>query len=102
MAKSVSHIRASVLALGVSLGLAVQGVAAPLPQVQPETPRPAVVEVQADCYAIGQRVAAERGGTLARASAATRGGRTVCVIVIVVPGKDGKRGQRQEIEVPAG
>jgi hypothetical protein len=54
----------------------------------------------ANCYAVGQRIAAERGGSLAAAQAEVRGGRQVCVIVVLVPGADGKRPRRQEIVVP--
>jgi len=54
-----------------------------------------------DCYAIGQQVAAQQGGTLAGASAENRGGAVVCRIVIVVPARDGKRPRRVEITVPA-
>lgn len=55
---------------------------------------------QADCYAVGQQVAAQNGGTLARASQDSQGGRDVCVIVVLVPGKDGQRPRRTEIVVP--
>ncbi len=55
----------------------------------------------ADCYAIGQQIAAQDGGTLAKASEANRGGQTVCVIVVLVPGKDGQRPRREEHVVPA-
>lgn len=55
----------------------------------------------ADCYGIGQQIAAQNGGTLAKASEAKRGGQTVCVIVVLVPGKDGQRPRRQEHVVPA-
>lgn len=54
----------------------------------------------ADCYATGQRIAAQQGGTLAAAQAATRGGQQVCVIVVLVPGAEGQRPRRQEIVVP--
>ncbi|MET3790752.1 hypothetical protein [Aquamicrobium terrae] len=56
----------------------------------------------ADCYSIGQQVAAQNGGTLARASEANRGGQAVCVIVVLVPGKDGERPRRTEVVVPKG
>ncbi|MCO5063108.1 MAG: hypothetical protein M9924_01700 [Rhizobiaceae bacterium] len=56
---------------------------------------------QADCYAIGQRVAAQNGGTLARATLSNQGGQPVCVIVVLVPGKDGQRPRRAEFVVPA-
>ena len=55
----------------------------------------------ADCYGIGQQIAAENGGQLANVRQANRGGQTVCVIVVLVPGKDGGRPRRQEFTVPA-
>jgi hypothetical protein len=55
----------------------------------------------ADCYAVGQRLAAETGGQLARATPATRDGQPVCRIVILVPGRDGERPRRAEYVVPA-
>ena len=61
-----------------------------------------VFPVAADCYAVGQQVAAQKGGTLAKASQSTRGGQTVCVIVVLVPGKDGQRPRRAEVIVPQG
>lgn len=67
----------------------------------PQSPQ-AVVPVASDCYAIGQQVAAQHGGTLAKASSATRGGQAVCVIVVLVPGKEGERPRRAEIVVPQG
>jgi hypothetical protein len=56
----------------------------------------------ADCYSIGQQMAAQAGGKLANVREANRGGQTVCVIVVLVPGKDGGRPRRQEFVVPAG
>ena len=53
-----------------------------------------------DCYGIGQQIAAEHGGTLAKASLSNQGGQSVCVIVVLVPGKDGQRPRRQEFVVP--
>ena len=55
----------------------------------------------ADCYSVGEQVAAQYGGTLAKASQQNRGGQTVCVIVVLVPGKDGQRPRRTEVVVPA-
>lgn len=52
------------------------------------------------CYAIAQSIAAQHGGAVARADAATRGGQSVCVIVVVVPARDGQRGRRLEFTVP--
>ena len=55
-----------------------------------------------DCYAIGMRHAAAEGGQLARATAEMRGNQRVCVIVVLMPAKDGQRPRRKEIVVPAG
>lgn len=74
-------------------------VAAPVSVPAPDYARSTVL-VQADCYAIGQQVAAQNGGTLARASQAQQGGQPVCIIVVLVPGKDGQRPRRTEIVVP--
>ena len=78
---------------------ATQAPAAPLALAEQAEPR---IVAQADCYSIGQQVAAQSGGTLARASSSTQGGRPVCVIVVLVPGKEGQRPRRREIVVPAG
>jgi len=62
---------------------------------------PVLLAQGADCYAIGQRVAAEMGGQLAAANAENRGGQTVCRIVVLVPGRNGERPRREEVVVPA-
>ncbi|HEY5819286.1 MAG TPA: hypothetical protein VIU14_12990 [Mesorhizobium sp.] len=71
------------------------------PAILPQATPALVLEVQADCYSIGQQIAAENGGTLARASASNQGGREVCVIVVLVPGKNGQRPRRAQFIVPA-
>ncbi len=73
--------------------------AAPLAMPAPAYDQ-AIVLAQSDCYSIGQQVAAQNGGTLARASQSNQGGQPVCVIVVLVPGKDGERPRRTEIVVP--
>lgn len=55
----------------------------------------------ANCYAIGQKIAAQKGGDLMQASESSRGGKSVCHIVIRIPGNDGKRPRRAEFTVPA-
>lgn len=55
----------------------------------------------ADCSQVGQQVAESQGGTLARATSQTQNGREVCVIVVLIPGKDGERPRRVEVAVPA-
>ncbi|WP_378943660.1 hypothetical protein [Mesorhizobium sp. ANAO-SY3R2] len=59
------------------------------------------VVAAADCYAIGQQVADQHGGTLAKASESNQGGQSVCVIVVLVPAKDGQRPRRVQVVVPA-
>src|SRR5690606_7101587 len=86
--------------LGAALIAAPLAFAMALPAGAAGQGRPVLV-AQADCYAVGQRVAAENGGTLAKAQSANRGGQEVCVIVVLVPGKDGQRPRRTEIVVPA-
>mgnify|MGYP000940903332 CR=1 FL=1 len=54
-----------------------------------------------DCHAVGQREASRVGGQLARATPENRGGQQVCVIVVLMPAKDGQRPRRNEIVVPA-
>ena len=44
--------------------------------------------------------ATREGGTLYNASAETRDGQQVCVIVVVIPGPEGQRPLRREFVVP--
>jgi hypothetical protein len=62
----------------------------------------AVPAAAADCYSVGQQVAAQKGGQLAKARPETRRGKAVCVVVVLIPAKDGQRPRRAEIVVPAG
>jgi hypothetical protein len=81
------------------------GVAAAVPLADGAPSGPAalteVIPVDTNCYSIGRKVASQNGGQLARAAPQTRGGRTVCVIVVLVPAKDGQRPRRVEFTVPA-
>ncbi|BCH26011.1 hypothetical protein [Mesorhizobium sp. L-8-3] len=74
--------------------------AAAVPALLPSAPEGLLHGVAADCYAIGQQVAAENGGTLAKASPATQGGQAVCRIVVLLPAKAGERPRRAEFVVP--
>lgn len=102
MKKVLATLRSAVFVLLAGSLLAVPAEAGPRLETKPYAAGHIATTVQADCYAIGQQVAAQNGGTLARASLSNQGGRAVCVIVVVTPGKDGQRGRRQEIVVPAG
>jgi hypothetical protein len=55
----------------------------------------------ADCSSVGQQVADSQGGTLARATSVVQNGKEVCVVVVLIPGKDGERPRRVEVAVPA-
>ncbi len=92
-----SHLRTAILALCAAGLFASRAAALPTGMPQPADP---IILASSDCYAIGQQVAEQNGGTLAKASQSTRGGQPVCVIVVLVPGKDGQRPRRSEIVVP--
>ncbi len=63
--------------------------------------KPVLHLVAGDCAAIGQQVAAQQGGTLTKATAAVQNGAPVCIVVVLVPGRDGERPRRVEVAVPA-
>jgi hypothetical protein len=87
----ISALLAPVMLAGSSLPAT-----ASMPRVEaPDTPVP-FVNASADCYAIGQQIATREGGTLYNASAETRGGQRVCILVIVKPGGPGERPRRVE------
>ncbi|MGQ5717854.1 hypothetical protein [Rhizobiales bacterium] len=69
--------------------------------VQSAQAQPRVLRVAGDCAAIGQQVAAQQGGTLTKATAAVQNGAPVCIVVVLVPGRDGERPRRVEVAVPA-
>lgn len=61
-----------------------------------------IAQSSGNCHAVGMRYAAQAGGQLARATPDVRGGQQVCVIVVLLPARDGQRPRREEIVVPAG
>jgi hypothetical protein len=74
--------------------------AGPLRGLQDVPKAESFIQVEADCYAVGQDKAAELGGELAKASPDTVDGVPVCQIVVLVPGKDGARPQRVSMDIP--
>lgn len=84
--------------LSVSLGLLPVNAGA-LPMSVPQTSN-MVVTVDGDCTAVGERVAASQGGQLAKATPSTQNGAPVCVVVVLVPGRNGERPRRVEVAVP--
>ena len=94
-------VRTLIFSIVAGLAIAGQALAATPRAMMPGTADDlAIVQVQADCYAVGQDKAAEMGGTLAKAKPDTEGGAPVCRLVIVVPGAEGERPKRVEITVP--
>ncbi|MDF1601334.1 hypothetical protein PZ895_16355 [Mesorhizobium sp. YIM 152430] len=87
------------LAAWMALGAVASASALPIFSAAPATPQ-RIQLAQGDCYAVGQQIAAENGGTLAKATPEDRGGQQVCVIVVLVPGQDGQRPRRAEFVVP--
>lgn len=66
-----------------------------LPVVNP-TPPERTTLVADSCYEKGKRKAQELRGVLASARETTNG----CVVVVLIPGKNGQRPRRREIVVP--
>ncbi|PWL19021.1 hypothetical protein DKP76_00090 [Falsochrobactrum shanghaiense] len=60
-----------------------------------------VIAAAGDCAAVGERVAASQGGQLAKATPTVQNGKPMCIIVVLVPGRDGERPRRVEVAVPA-
>lgn len=56
--------------------------------------------VSAECTAVGKQVAEEQGGRLSRVTPTVQNGQPVCVIVVIIPAKDGERPRRVEVAVP--
>jgi hypothetical protein len=54
----------------------------------------------ADCASIGRQMAAESGGKLIQASESNQGGRPVCVVMILLPAKDGQPPRRDRQVIP--
>lgn len=71
-----------------------------MPVAKPQASRH-VVQVAADCTAVGERVAAQQGGQLAKSTETVQNGQPMCVVVVLVPGRDGERPRRVEVAVPA-
>jgi hypothetical protein len=100
MTRFLTH-RRSLAAVPAVLAL-IASQASAVPAYQADEAADGVQVAAADCYSVGEQVAQQYGGTLAKASASNRGGQTVCHIVVLVPGKDGQRPRRMQVDVPAG
>ncbi len=85
--------------VGASLLAASAATAAP-PRFTAPLTDPSVTLASGNCNAVGQQTAQQLGGQLHSASQEMQNGQPVCVIVVVIPGRDGNRGQRERIVVP--
>jgi hypothetical protein len=56
-----------------------------------------VLPAELDCYAIGENLARQEGGELAKAVPVTQDGQAVCRIVILLPASDGEPPKRKEV-----
>lgn len=60
-----------------------------------------VIELaQGGCSAAAAQAAAQSGGQVLSVQTSQQGGRTVCIVTVLVPGRDGSRPRRQTITVP--
>lgn len=58
------------------------------------------VPVEVDCYAVGEQIAQQNGGTVAKAAPVSQDGQPMCKIVILVPASDGEPPKRMDFIVP--
>lgn len=54
----------------------------------------------ADCSAAAAEAAAQTGGQVLSVSSRSEGGRTVCVVTVLVPGEDGQRPRKRTLTLP--
>ncbi|WP_208435298.1 hypothetical protein [Bartonella phoceensis] len=55
----------------------------------------------AGCAEVGRKVAAQENGVLVRSKPVVQDGKDMCMIVVVVPAREGEKLRRVEIFVPA-
>lgn len=67
---------------------------------QPVQGKSLVRMAQGGCSAAASQAAAQTGGQVLSVQTAQRGGRTVCIVTVLIPGRDGDRPRRQTITIP--
>lgn len=100
-----TSLRKAAAGLAILALTASQALALPVGVAQPAMPAAtdgAVVLASGDCYALGMQQAAREGGTLAKATPEVRNGRQVCVIVVMLPARDGNRPVVSTTVIPLG
>jgi hypothetical protein len=53
-----------------------------------------------DCSGAAAQAAAESGGQVLSVSSSEQGGRTVCIVTVLIPGEDGGRPRKKTITIP--
>lgn len=56
--------------------------------------------VAAGCVEVGREVATQENGVLVRLKPVVQDGKDMCMVVVVVPARDGKKLRRVEVFVP--
>ncbi len=97
---SMNRICNYVLAATLAAGICVPGTVATALPAQTSDATANLILVSNSCYAVGQSVAKQNGGKLAAAKQRQSGGQAVCVVVVLIPAKDGQRPKRQQFIVP--
>ncbi|GAA5103603.1 hypothetical protein [Bartonella jaculi] len=54
-----------------------------------------------ECVEVGKKVAVQQSGVLVRSTPIVQDGRNICVVVVIVPAREGKKLRRVEVSVPA-
>ncbi|WP_455481079.1 hypothetical protein V3564_01460 [Bartonella sp. B12(2025)] len=55
----------------------------------------------AGCVEVGRKVATQENGVLVRSKLVVQDGKDMCMIVVVVPARDGEKLRRVEVSIPA-
>ncbi|WP_455478572.1 hypothetical protein V3565_01505 [Bartonella sp. B10] len=54
-----------------------------------------------ECAEVGKEVAAQKSGVLVRSTPVVQDGKDMCLVVVVLPAREGKKLSRVEVFVPA-
>ncbi|CAF25889.1 hypothetical protein BQ03900 [Bartonella quintana str. Toulouse] len=57
--------------------------------------------IAAECARVGKEIANQKKAVLVRSTPVVQDGREMCVVVVVVPARDGKKLHRVEVSIPA-
>ncbi|WP_208441465.1 hypothetical protein [Bartonella raoultii] len=57
--------------------------------------------LSSECAEVGKKVSAQENGVLVRSKPVVQDGKDMCVIVVVIPARNGEKLRRVEVSVPA-